>query len=516
MSKKDISKQIQILINQFTTRNYDNVISKGNILLKNNPEYVILYNLVGSAYQNNGDYKKAKIKFTEGIKLDPKNLALINNLGLSHKNLLEYNLAEKLFLKLIDLNETYLNAYINLGNLKRDVNKFNEAIELYEKAKRIAKDNPVVSYSLALAHQGLGNFEKSRLYAEETLKLNSNFTRADHLISQSLKYTKDNEHYLNLKKKLLKMKDDNLEKVDIYFSLAKAEEDINNIEGAAKYLVKGNKLKKKIIQYDIKNEIYLFSDIKKKFHENHIDKITNSNIDNVIFILGMPRSGTSLVEQIISSHKQVFGGGELPILSSLIKDNFIDDERFLKKNFKEILKNSEIFHKIREGYYNFVKNFDFSEKYITDKAPLNFRWIGFINLIFPNAKIIHCTRDPKNNCLSMFKNLFEGSLNFTYSQEDLVEYYQNYKDLMNFWKKNNSKNILNVKYENLIEKNEYEIRNIIKFCSLEWDEKCLEFHKNKSPIKTMSTSQARKPIYKSSINAFDKYKDYLTIIENKL
>ena len=116
----------------------------------------------------------------------------------------------------------------------------------------------------------------------------------------------------------------------------------------------------------------------------------------------------------------------------------------------------------------------------------------------------------------MFKNLFEGSLNFTYSQEDLVEYYQNYKDLMNFWKKNNSKNILNVKYENLIEKNEYEIRNIIKFCSLEWDEKCLEFHKNKSPIKTMSTSQARKPIYKSSINAFDKYKDYLTIIEKKL
>ena len=429
---------------------------------------------------------------------------------------MEYNLAEKLFLKLIDLNEKYLNAYINLGNLKRDINKFDEAIKFYERAESIAKNNPVVLYSLALAHQGIGNFEKSRLYAEQTLKLDNNFTRADHLISQSLKYTKDNKHYFSLKKKLQDLKDNNLEKVDIFFSLAKAEEDMDNIEVASKYLIEGNKLKKKLTQYNIKNETHLFNDIKKKFHENHNRMTKNSNIDNVIFILGMPRSGTSLVEQIISSHKQVFAGGELPILSSLIKKNFIDNEKFLIKGFKEIFNDSQILMKIREDYYNFIKNFDFSEKYITDKAPLNFRWIGFINKIFPNAKIIHCTRDPKNNCLSMFKNLFEGSLNFTYSQEDLVEYYQNYEDLMNFWTQNDSKNILNVKYENLIEKNEHEIRNIINFCSLEWDEKCLEFHKNKSPIKTMSTSQARKPIYKSSINPFEKFKKYLNILETRL
>ncbi len=516
MNNKNISQQIQILINQFSTKNYENVISKGNILLKKNPEYVILYNLVGSAYQNTGDYKNAKIKFTDGLKLDPKNLALINNLGLSHKNLLEYDLAERLFLKLIDLNKKYLNAYINLGNLKRDLNKFNEAIELYENAMSISNDNAIVLYSLALAHQGIGNFEKSRLYANQALKFNKNFTRADHLISQSQKYTKDNEHYLDLKKKLTELKNDNLEKVDIYFSLAKAEEDIGNIENASEYLIYGNKLKKKLTQYDVKKETNLFNDIKKKFSENNYDISKSSTKDDVIFILGMPRSGTSLVEQIISSHKQVFGGGELPILSSLIKDNFIDDERFLKENFKDILKDTDVLNKIREDYFNFVKYFKFSERYITDKAPLNFRWIGFINLIFPNAKIIHCTRDPKNNCLSMFKNLFEGSLNFTYSQDDLVRYYHNYVELMNFWKKNNSRNILEVKYENLIENNEYEVRNIINFCSLEWDEKCLEFHKNKSPIKTMSTSQARKPIYKSSINAFDKFKDYLTIIENKL
>ena len=114
------------------------------------------------------------------------------------------------------------------------------------------------------------------------------------------------------------------------------------------------------------------------------------------------------------------------------------------------------------------------------------------------------------------KNLFEGGLNFTYSQDDLIEYYKNYQDLMNFWKSSFPNKIFDINYEDLIENHEKKIRDIVKFRNLEWDDKCLSFHKNKSPIKTMSTSQARKPLYKSSLNAFDKFKDYLTILENKL
>ena len=192
------------------------------------------------------------------------------------------------------------------------------------------------------------------------------------------------------------------------------------------------------------------------------------------------------------------------------------EERSLKTNFFEPISDQIILEKLKKDYLDFIKNFEFKEKYISDKAPLNFRWIGFINILFPNAKIIHCTRDARNNCLSMFKNLFEGGLNFTYSQEDLVEYYKNYQDLMNFWKLKNPDTIIDVKYEDLIINNEDEIKRIIKFCNLEWDANCLLFYKNKSPIKTMSTSQARKPIYKSSINAFDKFKDYFTILDNSL
>jgi tetratricopeptide (TPR) repeat protein len=514
MINKSISKKIQILFNQFKTRNYEIVISKGNILLKENPEYVVLYNLVGSAYQNTGNYINAKNNFKNGLKLDPNNLALLNNLAMSHKNLLQYQLAEELYFKIIELNKNYVNAYVNLGNLKRDLNEFTDAIKLYEKALSISDHNPVIYYSLALAHQGIGNFEKTILYSQKTLSLDPNFTRADHLISQSTKYVNHNEHYLSLKNKIDNFK--NYEKVDLYFSLAKAEEDLENIKDAADFLIKGNALKKKLTNYNITDELNLSKHIYEKFNSLKIENFSTKKSSKIIFILGMPRSGTSLVEQIITSHSEVFGGGELPILSNIIKNIFIKNNNSIIENFDEAIQDQSIIDDCRSQYLDFIKNFKFKEKYITDKAPLNFRWIGFIKLIFPDAKIIHCIRNPKNNCLSMFKNLFEGGLNFTYDQEDLVKYYNQYLNLMKFWKSKYPNSIFDVKYENLISDKDKEIKKIIQFSGLAWEESCLSFHNNKNPIKTMSSAQARIPIYKSSLNTFDKFRDFLTILEKKL
>jgi len=516
MNKKNISEQIQTLINQFQTKNFKLVASKGNVLLKKNPEYVILYNLVGSAYQSLGNYSKAQLTFVKGLKLNPNNLAIMNNLAMSYKNLLQYELAEDLYSQIIKINNKYLNAYVNFGNLKRDLNKFDEAIKLYEDALLLSDNNPIVYYSLALAHQGLGNFVKSIVYSNKALTLDANFTRADHLISQSTKYEKNNPHYLNLKKKIKKLNNNSFEKVDLCFSLAKAEEDMGNIKESAEFLLEGNKIKKNLLNYKVKTEINLLNEIKENFNNLKIKDMTQKNGTNVIFILGMPRSGTSLVEQIITSHSNVFGGGELPILSNIIKNNFIQNENSLKNDIQKIIDDPIKINQLKSNYLKYINNFEFTEKFITDKAPLNFRWIGFIKILFPNSKIIHCTRDPKNNCLSMFKNLFEGGLNFTYDQNDLVEYYKSYSNLMNFWKSIFSNSIFEVNYESMVSNNKEIIKEIIKFCNLEWEENCLNYHNNKTPIKTMSTAQARKPIYKSSLNPFEKFKDYLTILEKNL
>ena len=516
MKNKDISQQIQILLNQFKTDNFELVVSKGNILLKKNPEYVILYNLIGSAYQNLSHYSKAKSIFLNGLRLDPNNLAIMNNLAMSYKNLLQYDLAEEMYEKIIKINDKYINAYVNLGNLKRDLNKFDEGIQLYEKALSLADNNPIIYYSLALAYQGLGYFEKSVIYSKKALNLDANFTRADHLISQSTKYEKNNSHYLSLKEKLNKLDGNNRGKVDLCFALAKAEEDMGNIEETTKYLMEGNKLKKNLINYKVNSELDLLNEIKQRFNKLKIENTSTDSQSEVIFILGMPRSGTSLVEQIITSHSGVFGGGELPILSNIVKNNFIENENLITNNIKEIIEDPLKISELRSECSKYIANFKFSEKFITDKAPLNFRWIGFIKILFPHAKIIHCTRDAKNNCLSMFKNLFEGGLNFTYDQDDLVKYYKSYLNLMNFWKSKFPDSIFDVKYENLISDNKKTIKGIIEFINLEWEENCLNYHKNKTPIKTMSTAQARKPIYKTSVNAFDKFKSYLTVLEKEL
>ena len=173
------------------------------------------------------------------------------------------------------------------------------------------------------------------------------------------------------------------------------------------------------------------------------------------------------------------------------------------------MKDKHLVNNLREQYYTYLEKFNANEDYLTDKAPLNFRWIGLIKILFPNAKIIHCSRNSKDNCLSLYKNLFEGGLNFSYDQKELGTYYNLYSDLMNFWKNLSTNLFFEAAYENIVNNQEVESKKIIEFCGLVWDPKCLSFYKNKSPIKTMSTAQARQPIYKSSVKSYEKFESFL-------
>jgi tetratricopeptide (TPR) repeat protein len=514
MKNSYLEKKIEILLNSFNSKLFDNVILKTKPLLKKFPEYIILYNLLGSSYQNIGKYSEAKDIFLLGLRFDHKNIALKNNLAMSYKNLLQYNEAEKLYNEIIKDHPAYINSYVNLGNIKRDANMFDEAIKLYEKANVIKPNEPIILYLLSLANQGLGDFKLAIEYGNKALKLNPKLTQIDHLISQSSKYETKNAHYKNMLDKLNNLYLNDIEKINIFFALSKIEEDLNDIKSSYEYLKKGNNLKKKILQYNIKEDVELLDKIIEIFKDVDFPEKGLNNDPQLIFILGLPRSGTSLVEQIITSHSKVYGGGELPILPNIIKNNIILDGKVLNSKAIDIIKNKSQLEKMSKAYLEYLAYFNFKEKFATDKAPLNFRWIGFIKLIFPNAKIIHCQREPKNNCLSLYKNFFEGGLNFTYDEQDIIEYHKAYTKLMKFWNSKKNHNIFNVSYEDLINNNDAKIREIINYCGLDWEENCLLFYKNKNPIKTMSTAQARKPIYKSSLNIFDRYKNYLKIIDN--
>lgn len=513
--KNNFSKKtVQVLINNFNTKNFKLVISKTKNYLKNNPRVAILYNLLGSSYQKIGKQNEAINIFNAGLKMDPNIISFSNNLANSYKYLLNYEKAEIIFNEIIKKNPQYINSYINLGNLKRDVNNFKEAINLYEKANAISPNNQIILYSLALAHQGIGNFQTAINYAKKVLDLNPKFTKADYLISQSMKYEKDNWHFNSMIKKIENNNLDKMEKINLCFSLAKANEDLGKTEDSFKFLKIGNDLNKSLNKYNLGDDKKLFENIKNVFKNIDINLFESGETNKIIFVLGMPRSGTSLVEQIISSHSEVIGGGEMPILPNIIKKNFLENNLLKDNTVIEFIKDSYQRQNISNQYINYINYFDIGEKYVVDKSLLNFYWVGFIKIFFPNAKIIHCFREAKNNCLSIYKNLFEESLKFSYNEDDLIGFYKMYQDLMNFWQHEKKINLINVSYESLITNRETEIKRIVKECGLTWDEKCLFHHKNLNPIKTMSTTQARQPIYKTSISNFDNYKIFLEKIDN--
>jgi hypothetical protein len=266
--------------------------------------------------------------------------------------------------------------------------------------------------------------------------------------------------------------------------------------------------------YNFIDEVKKFQIIKNIFKNINFNYYTqNKNSEpNLIFIVGLPRSGTTLTHQIISSHSKIYGAGELPILNIEFSKK-INDKSFLKSFLNAI--NSDNTNLIDNYAVDLEKKFkEFDDKIILDKSPLNFMWIGFIKILFPAAKIIHCKRNLKDVALSIYKNHFDGgSIPWGYSENTLVEYIKEYKNLMDFWQQKMPDEVYNCEYENLVNNQFKEISNILNFCNLNLEKNCLDHTKNTTGIKTVSISQARQPIYKTSINISDNYLDYLDFLK---
>ena len=231
--------------------------------------------------------------------------------------------------------------------------------------------------------------------------------------------------------------------------------------------------------------------------------------DTPIFVLGMPRSGTTLTEQVIASHPSVYGAGELRDLS-IVADSFMPERTDLSISKKLIDAAPGDLTKMGESYVRGLKERSPHSAKITDKMPGNFHHIGLIKLILPNAKIIHVSRDPLDTCVSCFTRLFAHGQTNTYDLTELGHSYKCYKNLMDHWR-----TILppgsfyDLRYENLVDNTEEEARKLIDYCGLEWDPACLEFYKNKRSIRTASVTQVRQPIYKTSKQRWKNYEQFL-------
>jgi tetratricopeptide (TPR) repeat protein len=483
-------------------------------LIRKFPNNSFALNMYGLILQSIDRINESKSYFQKAILAQSDNYAAMNNLANSYRNSYEFKISEDLYKNVIKNDPKNIKALNNYANLKRELNNYKDSKRLLLKALMIDKSNVSVLSNLVVCCQGLGETIEAKKFALKILEIQPLNTSAHKLLSSIVNYSKESDHLKKMKELISNEILNNFsssEKVQLFFALGKAYEDIKDYKNSYYFLAKANLIEKQKSSFDLTN-------IKKLFH-NLVELFDTIKLENspeietkkkCIFICGMPRSGTTLVEQIVASHNKVRGAGEIHYLSKIISDNFIENNKFNKpKILNEMTKTKNL---ILEKYHNILDAHQFGNNLITDKAPQNFLWIGFIKIFLPNSKIIHCHRNPKDNCLSIFKNHFSSNTMFwAYDQKDIVEYYILYSKLLEYWKTKFKNFIFDASYENIVSSPEKEVKKMISFCDLEWDPECLNFYKNKkTPVQTVSISQANKPIYKSSINSSEEYSKYLS------
>ena len=496
----------------FLEQKFEKVIVKTKKLMKKDPSQVPFYNYIGLAYRQLGQNLNAENTFKKGLEIFPNNLSIICNLGALYRFMAKFKEAEYYFKKGLELKGDDFNILCNYGNLKRDLNKNKESIEYYKKAYKINNINETLLINLAGAYQIDAEFENSKKILKE---VNSNFprnTKADFMYSSIHNYEKNDKHKNEMINKLnLDLQTQDI--VYLNFAIAKSYSDIKDYSESSKYFVNANKTQYSLYtHYNFENELKTFNTIKDRFKNFEFKNLYPDEKPNLIFIVGLPRSGTTLTHQIVSSHSEIYGAGELPIIINIF-NNKIKDNSFLDKIFEN------------KDYYNniFIQKFakeieklfnQFDSNIILDKSPLNFMWVGFIKLLFPQSKIIHCKRNLRDVGLSIYRNFFDGGhLPWSYNVDTLVQFIKAYEDLMIFWNNKLPNQIYNCEYENLVNNQLDETKKIINYCNLDWQDSCIDHTKNDTGIKTVSISQARKPIYKSSIKLSDNYLKYLDFLK---
>ena len=441
----------------------------------------------------------------------PKSFRLYLIKGLAQKNLNDFVGAISSLEKSIKINPEFAQSYNNYGVLLEKIGNYENALENYKKAISLNKKLIEAYNNIGLIYKHLGDIELAKSFFEKAIGIDSGFLQSYYNLAMIIKHNGEEKHIPPLLSFTKKNDLDYTQKTFLNFALGKIYEDLEDFDLSFHYYKQGNDIKKKLFPNASieRNNFFLFT--KKQFLKyDAIKNIQTNNIkrtkDKPIFIVGMPRSGTTLVEQILSSHKKIFGCGELYHIQKGVLNTKLHNSEV---NYNKL-------NALRNYYLQNIESMNFSESYFTDKMPLNFRFLGHIINSFPESIIIHLRRDPIATCWSNFKTNFDD-VQLSYSNDllELAEYFKLYKDLMDFWNKKFPGRIYELTYEDLVENQEIETKQLIEHIGLEWDESCINFHLNNRFVRTASTTQVREKIFKNSSLKWKKYDKHLDVLKNQ-
>ena len=470
------------------------------------PDYAEARVNLGNTLQELGRSDDAEASFRKAIALKPSLAEAHYNLGNTLQELVRLDDAEASFRKAIALKPDLAEAHVNLGITLRGLGSLDDAEGSYRRAIALKPDYAEAHNNLGNMQKKLGRLDDAEASFRKAVALKPDFAEAHSNLANMKKFSSEDEQCLQMQVLYRDPATSEKNRCQICFALAKAYEDLRELARAFQLYAEGNALRKKELGYSKAQDKQLFETLKANYQQ-----ISDACAPEIvatehapIFIVGMPRSGTTLVEQVISSHPLVTGAGELPFVAQLGGSLAVGQSPADSKTLATF----------REEYLSALKQRSEGNAIVTDKMPHNFRFLGLIATALPEAKIIHVKRDPAAVCWANYTRYFvNDSLGYCYSLDDILHYYELYQDLMKYWRLTLPDRIYDLDYDALTENQEEETRKLIHHLGLEWDDACLSPQDNTRGVATASALQVRQKVYQGSS---EKWKQYLPFLNGAL
>ena len=393
---------------------------------------------------------------------------------------------------------------------------YDDALRVLLEAHELDPTHERVNHDLAVVYRFQGNIAKALEHFEKLLSKDPHYASALRVVGVEHKYQWGDREFNRLSRAaahLGELPED--KRVQLHYALGKAYDDLGDLASAFEHFSLGGRLHLKNVKTDNAVENRLRQNIRdnltKEFYET--TDVQGCSSEKPVFVVGMPRSGTSLIEQVLSSLPGVYGAGELKYVTSILNKMTLPGFKVEFSHRRHIFADQDAatYKERGEKYIELVSELAPTDSVrIIDKMPANYSWVGFIHLILPNAKFIHSRRHPIETCLSAYRIFFPEGQYWSYDFKMMAKAYREYVEIMDIWKQViPSDRILEVRYEDMVSDLENQSKRMAEHLSVNWDSRCLQFHKSDRPVRTASVVQVRKPLYSTSTNRWEKYKPYL-------
>lgn len=469
------------------------------------PDFPEAFDNLGNALSALGRHNEAIAAFEAALKLRPDFATAHYNLGTAVAALGRHNEAVKHYEQALTLRPGYPAALNNLGNSLRALRRPAESLAAFERLLALEPNLSYAHLGAGNALQILGRIADARHAFERAVELAPD-TAAFHRALAEVKHYELGDPQFAAMSALVKRADSLSvgDQIELHFALAKAYDEVNQAKEAFEHLQKGNSLKRQLIAYDEAAELQGMRDIQAVFTGDIMRARQGLGEPSrvPVFVVGMPRSGTTLIEQILAAHPRVFGAGELLDLLDLVKQGWAGDQ--FPADFASV--STDRLNALGRDFVARIRNLAPLAGRIVDKLPANFRFIGLIHLALPNARVIHVRRDPLDTCLSCYTKLFPSGLEYTFDLGELGRYYRAYEALMAHWREVLPDGaMLEVQYEDVVADFQAQAHRIVEYCGLEWDARCAAFDRLERPVYTASSAQVRRPLNADSIGRWRRY-----------